>query len=204
MPILLAICVYPAFVLEAQFSFWRAFLLLLFWTIWLSIIVLFFSYKNPESMERIIWRSADYRQAMFDWIESGVLPEGSALRVALFHIRQALLYCVAAIATANFLSILLGAALLNYMNYYVATFAKKTRVPLLAIFMAWNPWSVIRVVSFLWLGVVLSAPLLRLFYPVQWGVSWALTLPAIVGVVLDVVLKLSLSNVWRLTLKKML
>jgi hypothetical protein len=56
----------------------------------------------------------------------------------------------------------LRAALMNYMAYYVAEVVRLTPVaPRRAALLGWHPWSVVRIVSFVILGVVLAEPLLR-------------------------------------------
>ena len=55
----------------------------------------------------------------------------------------------------------MGAVLMNYMGHYVGTLAAaEPRVRPLTMMLAWHPWAVIRVISFVIIGVVLSAPLL--------------------------------------------
>jgi uncharacterized membrane protein len=65
--------------------------------------------------------------------------------------------------------------------------------------LAWHPWAVIRVISFVVIGVVLSAPLLsRLFgFGVDWTQGRALLVAAAVGLVADIVLKAALAPAWQ-------
>jgi hypothetical protein len=204
MLVLPAISVFYPFIREARISFLNGFLILLFWTLLLSLVVSYLSFKQPQPMQNIIWRSREYAEGMFRWIETAELPEGSATQVLLFHLRQTLLYCAVALFTANFLALLLGAGLLNYMNYYVASFARRSSIPPIAFFLAWNPWSVVRVLSFLWLGMVVSAPSLAVLVPIPWKISLKLVAPAVIGLILDVVLKLSLSRMWSLKLRHLI
>ena len=192
--------------MEAQVSFARGFLVLLFWTLILSVLVLWLSWREPERMERLIWRSTEYASGMFRWIATGELPEGSAKQVILFHVKQTLFYCLIALFSANFLALLLGSAMLNYMNFYVARLAGSSTKPnsraerpchlARAFGMGWNPWSVVRVLSFLWLGMVVSAPSLGLLFAIPWTFAFTLTMPAIAGILIDILLKLMLSRAW--------
>jgi hypothetical protein len=201
LPALVTIAGYFPFVMEVQKSFARGFFILFFWTFLLSVLVLFLSWKEPERMERFIWRAGEYSSAMLRWIETGELPEGSTRQVIFFHLKQTLFYCFAAALSANFLGLLLGSALLNYMNFYVARLARNSSRPLQAFLMGWNPWSIIRVLSFLWLGIVVSNFSLRLLFSIPWRLSAALVIPPILGILLDLSLKIVLSRRWSAKLR---
>ena len=54
----------------------------------------------------------------------------------------------------------MGAVLMNYMGHYVGTLAAASGRPALTMVLGWHPWAVVRIVSFVALGVILSAPLL--------------------------------------------
>src|SRR5262249_6248261 len=152
--------------LEIQKSFLHAFAIVLCWTILLSISVIVLTIRNPARMEQSIWRSRSYSDSMFEWITSGQLPEGSSSQVVLSHIKQTVIYCLAGLISANFLSLFMGSALLNYMNFYVAEFYGKS-LSRSGAWKAWNPWSIVRVVTFLWIGVLVSVPILARILGVQ-------------------------------------
>ena len=196
LPFLAAIAGYFPFLLEAQNSLICGYMILLWWTFILSVIVLWFSIKDASRMMPLIWRSREYTESMMRWIDTGELPEGPPVRVLLFHLKQMTIYCVLAALSANFLALVLGAALLNYMNFYVAMFVRRTGSKSSAVLVAWNPWSVIRVLGFLYLGIVVSTPALWLLIPVPWRLSLLLLIPGIACVLLDVVLKIALSRTW--------
>jgi hypothetical protein len=65
--------------------------------------------------------------------------------------------------------------------------------------LAWHPWAVIRVISFVAIGVVLSAPLLSRIvkFPFDWHAARPLAIWAGAGLVLDVVLKMLLAPTWQ-------
>lgn len=204
LPLLTAIAGYFPFVIEAQVSLARGFLILLLWTLLLSVLILWFSRRDPENWERLIWRSSEYSNSMMRWIETGELPEGPARQVVIFHLKQTVLYCSLAFLSLNFLALVLGSALLNYMNFYVAQLSKKSSSPALAHLMGWNPWSVIRVLTFLYLGMVVSAPTLWLLFAIPWKLSASLLLPGLAGLFLDLLLKLALSRRWSRHLRSLL
>jgi hypothetical protein len=204
LPVLVTIAAYFPFVMEVQKSFARGFLILFFWTLLLSVLVLFLSWKDQERMERLIWRAGEYSSAMFRWIETGQLPEGSTQQVIFFHLKQTFIYCFLAALSANFFGLLLGSALLNYMNFYVARLARSSSRPLQAFWVGWNPWSIIRVLSFLWLGMVVSSLSLRLFFSIPWRPSPGLVIPPILGILLDISLKILFSPAWSAKLRTIL
>jgi hypothetical protein len=93
----------------------------------------------------------------------------------------------------------LGAVLMNYMAYYAGALAAASAHPLRAALLAWVPWALIRIASFVTLGVVLSGPVLgRLF-----GFSYRLSdqrrwiAAALAGLAMDVLLKWALAPGWR-------
>ena len=201
LPVLTAIAGYFPFVMEAQVSLVRGFLILVLWTLLLSVLILWFSRREPENWEGLICRSREYSQSMMRWIESGELPEGSPRQVIVSHLKQTLLYCALAFLSLNFLSLVLGSALLNYMNFYLAQLSKRSTRPGLVLWLGWNPWSVIRVLSFLYLGMVASAPTMWLLFAIHWRLSVSLLLPGLIGLFLDLFLKLTLSRRWRETIR---
>ncbi|HEY4491813.1 MAG TPA: hypothetical protein VI958_07405 [Acidobacteriota bacterium] len=206
LPIVLPTLVgFAGFLFEMRNSAGRGLGILVLWAVVQSITVLLAAlWRGAAHLATLTWRAAEYKASMFGWIQSGALPEGNALSVTILHLKQALFYCVLALASANFLSLLLGCALLNYMNVYVAEFASRTSSKVQATLMAWNPWSVIRVAAFLCLGTALSVPLLSRFGittgPAPQKMLWA----GVAGVMLDIVLKIVMSPYWSRRLKAFL
>jgi hypothetical protein len=197
-PLLCVAAVYYPFLLETRRSALSGFFIVLLWASMLSLFILYLSFRHPERMRLLIWRSEEYCKSMFEWIQTGRLPEGGATTaVIVFHLKQAIIYCFLALISANFLSLLLGAALLNYMNYYVAQLARQSKNSRIAFFLGWNPWSIVRVLAFLWLGVGLSLPLLS-----RRQFSFPAMLLGIAGIILDILLKVTLSRKWAEILKR--
>jgi hypothetical protein len=88
---------------------------------------------------------------------------------------------------------------MNYMAYYVGALAAASTHPWQAMFLGWVPWAVIRVASFVTLGVVLGGPLLGrvLGFPFRLAGQRRWLALAASGLVLDIVLKWMLAPVWR-------
>jgi hypothetical protein len=93
----------------------------------------------------------------------------------------------------------MGALLMNYMGHYVGTLAAASRQPAMTLLLAWHPWAVIRVISFVVIGVVLSVPLLSRIgrFHVDWIAARKLLCWAGAGLVADIVLKALLAPAWQ-------
>ncbi len=199
------LCTIPAYVgylLGLKNSVMSAFAVLLIWTFIQSSLVIFSSLRSTTKMAKLIFRSEPYTESMFRWIETGILPEGSLLRVIRIHIQQSLLYCMLALISGNLVSLIFGCMLLNYMNFYVSqlTLRKKSWK---AFVFGWNPWSIVRVLAFLWLGTALGVPLVSYVLKINVEFQFGWLVPGIVGVVVDLILKLTMSDSWRLRLGRL-
>lgn len=165
------------------------------WAAGSTLVSLFTFAGAPAEVDRSVLRARPYRESMLDWLKSGKGPESKPLATLWSHGRELVLYLVAAVATANFLSIALGAILLNYMNAYVATLLRAGRRKLVVAALAWNVWSVVRVAAYVVLGAA-AADLLGRFVglpPAEKSVG-SLWVWGGIGVVIDLVLKLALSR----------
>ena len=78
----------------------------------------------------------------------------------LRHAVHAALFSSLAVATGGIAAMPMGAVLMNYMGHYVGSLAARSAHPALTMILAWHPWAVIRIISFVTLGVVLASPLL--------------------------------------------
>jgi hypothetical protein len=201
MPVLCALPGYAGYVLGLTESVVLSFCAVLFWSVLQTALVLSASLKQPEELRNLVLNGESYSQSMFDWIETGDLPEGSPLRVLFYHLRQAVVYCLIALLTGNFGSIVLGCILLNYMNYYVAFLISRSSSPVRALLTGWNFWSIIRVLSFVWIGCILGIPLLSLVIGTP-PLRPILFIPGAVGVGLDILLKIIFSEPWRILIKR--
>jgi len=151
--------------------------------------------REPETVDRIVLRAVPYRAAMFEWLRTGRGPEARPFRTALEHARELAIYLIAAVSSANLLSIAMGAVLLNYMNAYVARLGESARRRWVVRLLAWNVWSIVRVVAYVLLGVAAAAPLAeRAGFPANPEQMKLLWLAGLGGAALDLILKLSLSR----------
>jgi hypothetical protein len=154
----------------------------------------------------LILHGPEYRDEMFTWIRTGIGSEGSPRLFVPQHALHLAAFVVLCLVTASALSITMGAVLMNYMGFYVASLAR-AGVPLWAVvLLGWQPWAIARVAAFSVLGVVLAQPLLRRLTggvaPLR--VSRPLLIAAAVLLLADVALKAVLAPTWGLALRRVL
>jgi hypothetical protein len=102
---------------------------------------------------------------MFTWIRTGVGTEGSPRAFIPQHALHLGAFVVLSLLTASALSITMGAVLMNYMDFYVASLARAGAPAWAVVLLGWQPWAIARVAAFSTLGVVLAQPLLRRVRP---------------------------------------
>ena len=164
------------------------------WALGTTVASIYVFFGHPAEADARVVRAVPYRAAMLSWLQAGGEPGAGAVVTAGQHLREAIWYTAAAMATANLGSIAMGAVLLNYMNAYVATLLRAGTNTTTVLLLAWNVWSIVRVAAYIAIGAAAAAPLLRFS-------GWhgdvravpALALAGAAGVVLDLVLKLALS-----------
>ena len=142
-----------------------------------------------------VWRARAYRVQMLDWLRTGRGPESRPWATAREHLVELVVYLTSAVLTANLVSIMLGAVLLNYMNAYVARLPVAGRRIWIVRLLAWNVWSLIRVAAYVMLGSAAAAPLASLAgYPSPPVQVERLLWSGGAAAVLDLLLKLALSR----------
>ena len=134
---------------------------------------------------------------MMEWVRSGEGTESDPSRFLPQHAIHLGGFCFATLVGAGLPGLAAGAALLDYMNAYVASYAAASSMPMRGIFLAWHPWALIRVAAYLLLGVYLTALSLRLWRRTQPlpPHSWLVTGFGLT--VLDVLMKGLLAPGWR-------
>jgi hypothetical protein len=167
------------------------------WAILLSVGVLLFATQFPEAAARSVVRGESYRSEMFGWIETGVGKEGDWRRFLPEHAVHLGAFALLSLLTAGYLGLALGAALMAYMNYFVAGVAAASGEPIAAITTAWFPWSIARVLAFIAFGVLLARPLLRRErWPFERRHARWFAL-ALLGIAVDIGLKVALAASFR-------
>jgi hypothetical protein len=163
------------------------------WAGLLSLGVVALVYLLPGAAEAGILHGEPYRREMFGWIETGLGRENTPSLFIPEHLLHLGLFVLLTWASGGYLGLVLGAALVAYMSYFVGSYAA-TLEPVLLRYaagpvLAWVPWSVLRVAAFVLLGAVFSRPLLlRRPWPFERREAQLLAL-ALSGIVGDIVIK---------------
>ncbi|MET0551693.1 MAG: hypothetical protein ABW221_01555 [Vicinamibacteria bacterium] len=161
----------------------------------------------PRPVDGLVLNGPAYRDEMFTWILTGFGREG---RPSLFlpqHLGHLAGFLVLSLATASALSIALGAVLMNFMSFYVASLWRAGVPGWAVLLLGWQPWALCRVAAFCTLGVVLSEPLLARVkrYPYAGlGSAKPYLLAAGAGILADWILKAALAPTWGLWLRPLL
>src|SRR5262249_1464996 len=127
----------------------------------------------------------------------GVGREGSPRLFLPQHALHLAAFVLLSLATGSALSIAMGAVLMNYMAFYVASLGRAGTPAWAVLLLGWQPWALCRVAAFTIPGGVLAQPMVRRTAPQASPPSWR---PWIVlaGLLLvgDVILKTSLAPSW--------
>lgn len=186
---------------DRDFDAWRSAVL---WAILLSIGVLAFAWFFPQLAGSNVVRGAAYREEMFAWIATGEGKEGSWRLFLPEHALHLALFSLLSLASGGYVGLALGAGLLAYMNYFVASVMAASGSPLSALTAAWFPWSVARVLAFIAIGVLLARPLLRRGHLIFTRRHRTWLLWAAGGIAADILLKVALAATFRVRLAALL
>lgn len=153
----------------------------------------------PSDPGPLVLNGPDYRTEMFHWIRTGQGSEGDWRLFLPQHLSHLLAFLLLSVATASAVSMCMGAVLMNYMDYYVASLARAGVPGTTALLFGWQPWAVCRVAAFCTLGAVLAEPLLSRLWRYEYpGLRAArpYLLGAAAGILLDWLLKAALAPTW--------
>lgn len=161
----------------------------LLWALLLSAGFVAMAESFPHLAAKAILHGEPYRAEMFEWIQTGEGAEVDPHRFLPVHALHLAAFLGASIASGGYLGLALGAYLLGFMSYFVGSFAAASAAPFAGTLVAWLPWSVVRVLSFVLLGVLAARPvLLRRRWPFGER-ELRLGLLAFAGLVVDVGIK---------------
>jgi len=205
LPLVAPLTVYPAFALRVREghygSAWRV---AMAWAALLSLGVIILVAVQPALAARGILHGPAYTAEMRQWVVTGVGKETTPSRFIPEHLLHLGAFLVLTAVSGGYLGLVLGAFLTAYMSYFVASLAVASSRPVVAALAAWVPWSVIRVMSFVLLGVLLARPLLlRRRWPFSRREAWLFAL-AFAGIATDIALKTALAPRWGLLLRGLL
>jgi hypothetical protein len=141
--------------LVAQRRATHAVALALAWAVALSVSTIAAGTYFAGSLGAAIWRAGAYRDEMVLWIATGRGAEGSIAQFLPRVLVESARGLGLAALSAGMAGLFLGALLLGYMNGYVAwvvAHAEPSAGSLSVALLAWPPWSMCRVVSFVLAG----------------------------------------------------
>jgi hypothetical protein len=176
---------------------------MLLWALLLGAVMTGLCACDPARAERVVIHGADYWEEMRPWLETGAGRESDPSRFLPQHALHAALFVVLSLLTASAVSVVFGAVLMNYMAYYVARVVLLTPAhPFLAALLGWHPWSIVRIASFVTLGVLLAEPLLaRVMRTPRPAMARGLLALAVCGLLIDAVMKAVLAPHWAAVLR---
>lgn len=172
---------------------------MLVWAAALACCATALSYARPLATDSLFLNGAAYRAEMFNWVMTGRGAESTPSIFIPQQLVHAAVFSALALASAGLLAMPMGAVLMNYMGHYVGALAAASRRPLLTAFLGWHPWAVIRIASFVVIGVVLSGPLAARVggFEVDQRDSRRLLAVAACGLVADILLKAIAAPAWQ-------
>ena len=133
----------------------RAVLLAAAWAVALTVSTIAAAASSPDAGIRGVWHAGAFRDEMLRWIATGAGSEGN---IRLFLPRVLVEYALVLVlsaASAGAAALFLGGLLLGYMNVYVGWVVANSdpaTIPVTTALLAWPPWSMSRVVSFVLAG----------------------------------------------------
>jgi hypothetical protein len=172
---------------------------MLLWALAMGVCATLLSYARPEQTDALFVGAGAYREEMFAWVKTGKGIESSPAQFIPQQIGHAVFFSVLALATGGALAMPMGAVLMNEMGHYVGTLAASSRHPAMTMILGWHPWAVVRIASFVVIGVVLSVPVVLRTAAgrVDWSLGRRLLAFACCGLALDIALKSLLAPAWQ-------
>ena len=172
---------------------------MLVWAATMGIAATLIAYARPATADAVFLRGPAYRAEMIAWVMTGQGAESTPSQFIPQQLTHAAVFTGLTLATGGAAAMPMGAVLMNYMGTYVGGLAAASRRPVLTLILGWHPWAVIRVISFVIIGVVLSVPLLSkvLRFSVDRRLARTLLLGAGAGLAADIVLKALLAPAWH-------
>jgi hypothetical protein len=172
---------------------------MLIWAGALAVCATALSVWRPADGARLFVHGEAYRREMFTYLQTGVGAEGDIRQFLPQHALHAVIFSVLALATGSLAAMPMGAVLMNYMAYYVGTLAAAAAHPAQTVVVAWVPWALIRIASFVVLGVVLAGPILGRIvgFGFRLGQQRRWIALALAGLAADATMKWAFAHAWR-------
>lgn len=172
---------------------------MLIWALTMAVSASACAYARPWEAGRLFLRGEAYRAEMFEWVLTGKGAESTPSRFIPQQAGHAVLFTTLAVGTGGALAMPMGAVLMNQMGTYAGSLASSSSRPAVTLLLAWHPWAIVRIASFVALGVVCSGPLLSrlLRFRIDWADAKRLAGWSCAGLVLDITLKTLLAPTWQ-------
>jgi len=135
--------------------------LALIWAAATSLLQIVLSLGWPALMESRVWLAGEYSREMFRWVSTGAGPEGDIRLFLPIHITHFAIFSAFSLISGGFLGLVMGSALLGYMNFYVGSLIAAAGNTLVAAGLCWPVWAVVRVIGFIIAGTALGAILIH-------------------------------------------
>lgn len=180
---------------------------MLVWAGLLSAGVIAASALAPSHVEPAVLHGAAYREEMYLWIRTGVGAESSPALFIPQHVKHYLATLVLSLLTAGAAGLLLGAVLLNYMDFYVGSLIHDSARPWIGALFGWPAWSVVRVTGFVIGSVAVAQVTVRLLQkqrPVLIPEIRRMLLVSAILALADIALKAAVAPLWRRILERAL
>jgi hypothetical protein len=182
----------------------RAVRLMLLWAATQAIFGTLAFRAWPQRAEETVFHGVAYREEMFRFIRTGEGREGSLPLFLPQHMAHVATFVALSLVSGSVLSILMGAALMSYMDFYVASLSLHGVPPQVVVLFGWQPYALVRVAAFCILGAILAEPLLsrvlRYPYPGLQSARKYLVF-ALFGILLDWAVKAAIAPFWGLHLR---
>jgi hypothetical protein len=173
------------------------------WAGLLSLGVILLVALAPATAAGAVLHGPAYKTEMFGWVTTGIAPENSPRLFLPQHLLHLSLFLVLTWVSGGYLGLVLGTFLVDYMSFFVGSYAVAIGHPVTGVLAAWVPWSVLRVASFVLLGAVFARPLLeRRVWPMERRERILLLLAAS-GIVGDALVKALLAPHYGLFLRQL-
>ncbi len=198
LPALNALAVYPVYIgLIMRGRMRQALVLALLWALFLSQAVIVATYFFPERAETVIWRAEEYRNEMFDWVATGGGAESSPSQFIPMQLRDFAVFSVVCFLTVGLGGLVMGAMLLNYMNFYVGSLVLGAQRPVATLLLAWQPYALVRVAAYILVACALTelaVALLRRRRLPRRVKSWMAL--GVAGIFIDILVKSAIAPLW--------
>lgn len=172
---------------------------MLVWAAALGVCSTLLSFARPAATDLLFIRGAAYRAEMFAWVMTGHGAESTPSLFIPQQLGHAVVLVAIALVTGGAAAMAMGAVLMNYMGHYVGALGAASAHPAATMVLAWVPWAIIRVISFVVLGVVMAVPLVSGVgvFSTRMRDGWKLAAWAVGGLAADIVLKTLLAPAWQ-------